>query len=160
MNVLGKRILAVMVDYFIFGSIISCIQLFIPNFLQDSKFPVYLILIPFFFRDLIFRNCGIGKKMFGLSVYDTNWKRPTPWQLIKRAFITNTVGFVKLWVIFLTKEGSKYDYFVWELNTVKMTVVDNKTLREIEAIAREREGKFEENISVLYDMYLKDIYMK
>ena len=159
MNVLGKRILAVMVDCFIFGSIISCIQLFIPNFLQDSKFPVYLIFIPFFFRDLIFRNCGIGKKMFGLSVYDTNWKRPTPWRLIKRSFITNTVGFAKLWKIFLSKEGNKYDYFVWELNTVKMTVVEDKVFKEFEAIAKERKGKYEENMSKLYEMYLKDLYM-
>ena len=77
MKIITKRKFALFIDSFIFGSIIAVFQLFIPDLLLNKGIMVGFILIPFFVKDIVFKNASIGKKFLGICIYPFQ-DRPSP----------------------------------------------------------------------------------
>ena len=160
MKILKKRAFACAIDSFILGSIIATIQLVIPNLLiGKSDIFNLLIIFPFFCRDFTFKGASIGKKMLGIRVYDKNWKSPSFSSLLKRSILTYTIGFL----IFCKArfiDGSIIDLIDWERDKIGTRVVDNKVFAKLSEEAKQLDGDYAENMSKLYDEYVRTLYLK
>lgn len=151
-----KRAFALLIDGFIFG---CCYSLFFKDLVvtiysHTGSWIFHLVFVPFFFKDVIFRNASIGKMIFGLRVFDNNWKKPGIWALIKRAVVMSTAGFV-LYKILNWIKKDKLWFMEWELNTLKTRVIERKVykkLKESTAVYGDSDPKI---ITELYDEYLR-----
>lgn len=167
-KLLFKRIIALIVDCFVCASILSLISLFLnyPSWFFVFEFSVYaipislpsigfyLVLLAIIFKDCLFRNASIGKKIVGLVIYDKNWSIPKINVLLKRTIVMSTIGFVMFWRFKF--EGNLISFFTWERNVLKTQVVDKKTYKKIKNDAYTMDGIFEKNMSELYNLYLLD----
>ena len=97
MKISTKRALALLIDSFIFGIAVAILQLFFPDMLKGKGLLLILLFIPFFCRDIVFANASLGKRLLGICIYDSEWKRPSFIKLILRSFGTATVGFALMW---------------------------------------------------------------
>ncbi len=159
MKVLKKRILAEFIDTFIYEFILAIIQMKILEPLNAPDDLIIILFIPFFFKDIVFRNASIGKKILGIVIYDKQWRAPKCTLLFKRAAIMLTVGCVKLWKIF--HFGDSYITLMdWEREKLGTVVIDKKVYKKLEAIAKEQKGIFSDNMTKLYNSYLRELYCK
>ena len=158
MKILKKRILATSIDYFVYG---FCFALVLESFgvIISSEAMYAVCVIPLiFFKDCVFRNASLGKRMLGVSIYTIDWQMPTMVDLIKRLFYQYIVGsFVYLRVRF---GGNWMDYFEWEIDTTKMIVIDNKVFERLKKEIEEDGANFQTEMSKRYKAYLASIYMK
>ena len=159
MKIFKKRVLACIVDSLIFALIIASCQLAIPWFLAGRGIVLILWFVPFFLRDLLFRNASLGKKLFNIAVYDKNWNKPKFGLLIKRSFLTSTVGY-SLFLKSRFSERRILSLFDWERDKLGTQVVDVRVLKLIDQAAKEENGDFIANKSRLYNQYLRDLYME
>lgn len=161
MSIFRKRVFANLIDSFIYGTIYALVQISVPGFTNlviNSKIFVVIIFIPFFFRDILFRNASIGKKLLGISIYDRNWKPPKIRTLVIRSFCTMTIvaGIVyKSRVI----DGSILDAIDWEREKLGTMVIDKKVYKKLSEEARAKKGDFSQNMTELYCSYLRDLYL-
>lgn len=161
MKIFEKRILAVLIDGFIFGAIYTFLKdVVIPESFFRLGLPSYLILfLPFFCRDILFRNASLGKKIMGIEVFDSEWKKPKPLLLLKRAFLMLTVGYVTCWKsVFVEKNDMLI--FDYERENIGTYVIDKKVLSELSEEAKRKAGSFEMNMNELYQAYLRKYYLK
>ena len=158
MKILTKRIFAVFVDGYIHAFIVAGIQFLLPEWFNEYPLVAFLI-IPFFFKDLFFKNASLGKIIFGLRIYDKNWEKPKIKVLVLRAIFTSTVGAIKAQRLAILGE-SYIEVFDWEREKFGTCVIDKKVYRELELIAREQGGDFAHNMTELYNAYLRDLYVK
>ena len=158
MKVFKKRVIALYLDCFIYGSIIACIQLAKPDLLQNDILQI-LIFVPIFFKELVFRNASIAKKLFGLSIYNTRWEKPKVLTLIRHTALMWFVGYLLLFKIVFIR-GDLFELFEWEKNVVGTFVIDKKVYAKLKADAENMDGKFADNMTELYMMYLRDFYAK
>ena len=147
-----KRSLALLLDAFVFGAFYS---LFVKEYALAlhsyiGSFVYFLVFVPFFFKDVLFRNASIGKVIFGLVILDTNWKRPGIWTLIKRTPVMLTVGFV----IFRIKKDRSW-FLEWELATLKTRVVERKIYKKLKKQAHLKHENYTIVMNDLYNDYLK-----
>lgn len=159
MKIIKKRVLALLVDSFILGSIIAILQLIFPDLFLDNVFWACLIVVPFVCRDFVFRNASIGKKLFGIAIYDKNWKKPTFILLLKRSFLTATVGYVLAWK-YRFIDGNTLLLIDWERETLGTMVIDKKVYNELSFTAEQNSGDFAKNMTELYNEYLRRLYSK
>ncbi len=160
MKILKKRVLAVCIDCFILASAVAVCQMVIGDpFPEISKALLPLIFIPLFFRDALFKNASIGKKVVGIAIYNDDWKNPGVKTLVKRSFLTFTLGFVLFWKSIFVDE-SKISVFDLEREKLGTRVIDKKVYKELSFIAKDMDGDFATNMTELYNKYLRGIYMK
>ncbi|MBQ8719985.1 MAG: RDD family protein [Clostridia bacterium] len=159
MKILKKRALAAIIDVFVLGLIIGFVQFLNPNLFGDKGYLLILFIIPLFLRDILFRNASLGKVLCRISVYDNDWKAPSLWLLIKRSFLTATIGYG----IFMKSkfiDGGIVSLFDWERDALGTRVIDKRVYKELEIIAKNRNGDFAKNMTELYNEYLRGLYLK
>ncbi len=158
MTIIQKRATALVIDSFLFASIIASMQLAIPYLLLDKGPLVALIFIPFFFRDILFRNASLGKKIMRIAVFDNSWQLPKLLHLIKRSFLTCTVVFIMLFK-YKFVDGNSIYAIDWERDNIGTRVIDLDVYQELDTEAKQLKGDYAENMTKLYNAYLRDIYI-
>ena len=159
MKIIKKRAFALLIDSFIFGSVVAGLQLIFPNLLKDRGILLIFLFIPFFCRDIVFGNASPGKRILGISIYSTNWEKPSLKTLILRSFCTATVVYVLLIKSKLVG-GNVMAAIDWERDKIGTYVIDAKVYGELQKEAKEMNGQFPENMTELYNTYLRDLYCK
>ena len=159
MKIFKKRSIAFLIDGFVFGAIlVFCQELFNKYWGYLRNWDLLLIFL-FFLRDFVFRNASLGKKILGLAVYDNNWQSPKLSVLVKRSFLTATVGYALTWKAKFVN-GDFISIFDWEREKLGTRVIDKKVYRELESIAKNQNGEFAKNMTELYNQYLRGLYLK
>lgn len=159
MKILKKRAWAAIIDVFILGLIIGILQFLNPNLFDGRGYLLILFIIPLFLRDILFRNASLGKVLCRIAIYGNDWKAPSLWLLIKRSFLTATIGYG----IFMKSkfiDGGVISLFDWERDTLGTRVIDKRVYKELESIAKNRNGDFAKNMTELYNEYLRSLYLK
>ena len=159
MKILKKRAIACLIDSFLFGIILVLFSELLKSWGVRFNNVELILFIPFFMRDIMFRNASIGKRMLGISVYDTDWKKPKLSHLMKRSFFMMGVGYVIYWKSKLT-DGNAIDVVDYERETLNSYVIDNKVYKKLADRAGQMDGDFSTNMSCLYNEYLRNLYMK
>ena len=160
MKILKKRALAFLIDGFMFSILWVYGQSFLLNWFPNAGKIINIILfVPLFFKDLVFRNASIGKKLLGIEIYNDDWKSPSFGTLIKRAFLMTTIGYV---LFFKSKfvDGEIISLFDWEREHLHTRVIDKKVLKNLQEQAQQEKGEYKANMTKLYNEYLIGIYMK
>ena len=158
MKILKKRCFAMISDSFLLGFIIAGLQLYLKDSI-DSEIILILMLIPFFCRDFVFRNASLGKVLFGIAIYDKHWKRPTFKTLFIRSVAVSSVGYVLLWKSIFVN-GEFISIFDFERDRIGTQVIDKKIYRKLQEEAKTMSGDYADNMTRLYNAYLRDIYLK
>ncbi len=159
MKILKKRGLAYFFDAFIVAFIIVGIQSF-ANYLFDGKVQIQIpLIILFFIRDYLFKNASLGKKIFGLRIYTTKWEKPDFLLLLKRSFFISTMGYVILHKAKFV-DGNTIAFFDYEREYFGTFVIDKKIYRKLKSEAESLEGDFAQNMTELYNRYLRSLYIK
>ena len=118
MGIIKKRILAFLIDFFVLaGGIwlaLTAFNLMWLFMLDYDSFILAMMLIVF--KDCVFKNASLGKKLMRISVYNTHWRRPTFTALIKRTFYSHTIGLCLIVKIRFTN-GSFSEFLEWEKKT-------------------------------------------
>ena len=163
MKIFEKRVIAILIDGFVFGAIYTLFkEMIIPKQFFDLGLILYLILFfPLFCKDFLFKNASLGKKIMGIEIFDCNWKKPKGYILIKRTFLMLTVGYVKCCKsFFIDKDNFRIRIFDYERETLGTYVIDKKLFSKLSAEAKEQSGIFETNMTNLYLAYLRSNYLK
>ena len=72
----------------------------------------------------------------------------------------NFVGYFKVQWNATVRGGDLFELFEWEKNVVGTFVIDKKVYAKLKADAENMDGKFADNMTELYMMYLRDFYAK
>jgi len=163
MKILKKRILAVVIDYFLYGSIITVLSIIFSEtwkfFLDSCGVLVPLVLLPLVCRDFIFQNASLGKKLMGLRIYDKNWKKPSLKTLFFRSLGMSTFGYIILLKAFLA--GDSFIVGIdWEFNCFGTVVIPNKLFKELDKTAKESGNRYDKKMTELYFDKLQKEYIK
>ena len=154
MRLIRKRAIAMLIDFFIYALFFVPLIEYVDNLLGDKSSIVYFILlIPFFAKDCLFKNCSFGKKIIGLSIYKSNWEKATPFELIKRSLLTIVFSYIIGLKAILFGETPEA-VFDWELNKLKMVVVENKIYNKMKEVALEKNCNFEKEMTAQYEQYI------
>ena len=155
MKIIKKRAFASLIDEFLFATPIALLQLKFPDLLAVEGWVLGILFIPFLLRDVVFRNASIGKRLFGIAIYTKDWKKPSIKCLMMRSFCTATVSYVSL-----CAGKDMLSVLDWERDTLGAYVIDMKVYKELSEKALEMSGDFSQNMSELYNAYLRDLYAK
>jgi hypothetical protein len=158
---LEKRILAILIDGFVFGAIYTLLKDFvIPEPFFKLGLISYLILfIPLFCKDMLFGNASLGKKVMGIKIYTTDWKKPTPLLLFKRALFMMTKGYL-IWMKSTFAEKNDIAVFDYEREVLGTYAIEDAVCQKLKKEANAKSGSFESNMSELYTAYLRSLYLK
>ena len=160
MKILKKRMLAFLIDNFIVGSTLALvIELLKQIDIGREKLTFLLAVFMLVFRDFVFCTASIGKKLLGLRVYDVNWEKPKTSILLKRCFLSTFVG---AYILFKAKffGENALMFFDYEKEKFSARVVDKKVYNNLKKASELKEGTFSQNMTQLYDEYLKKNYDK
>ncbi len=166
MKILKKRILAFVIDSFFLGLLLMDFLDIIARINSNVDFIDFesFFAVLFIFKDCIFINGSLGKKIMGLVVYNANWQRPSFVHSLKRTVATNFIAPFMFFKAFISFSGpdhvDKLRFFSWEKNVLNSFVIDKKVYRKLKADAEGMDGNFSYNMTELYMMYLRDIYSK
>ena len=159
MKVLKKRGLAYFFD-FIFVMFIAVGIQSLANYLFDGKVQIQIpLIILFFIRDYLFKNASLGKIIFGLRIYTTKWEKPDFLLLLKRSFFVSTIGYVVLRKAKFV-DGNMIAFFDYERDYFGTFVIDKKIYQKLKVEAESMTGDFAQNMTELYNRYLRSIYIK
>lgn len=159
MKIFKKRVLALAIDTILLSLFVVGMQQLLLNLSLARSGSVILLLIPFIFRDLVFRNASIGKKILGLAVYDKNWRKPKCGVLILRSFSSMTIEYGILMYKSKPFKRGIISIFDWEREKLGTRVIDKKIFKELESKAKNQSGYFEDNMTELYNEYLRSLYL-
>ena len=158
--------MAYVIDSFFIGLVLMDLfdLISIINASVDSiEFEPFFVAL-FVFKDCIFINGSLGKKIMGLVVYNANWQRPRFVHSLKRTVCTNFIAPFMLTKAFIFLSGpdhvDKLRFFSWEKNVLNSFVIDKKVYKKLKAEAEIMDGNYADNMTELYMMYLRDIYSK
>lgn len=141
MKLFSKRIFAAFIDYFVIASILffcsaSNFSSWVWSFsiaindISVISFPSFgflIVIIPLFFKDVLFRNASLGKKLMGLVILSEDGVSPPIKVIVKRGIIMATIGYINAIKFMLLLD---YSAFVdWELSHLKTKVVDRRRLQ-------------------------------
>ena len=159
MKILRKRAFAFTIDIFAYCALLASLLDYVCVIIPIRDLAVILSFLPFFLLDCIFGNGSPAKKLYGISIYNTAWEKPSLLMVIRRSFCMYFVSvFAPYRIMF--GDWSLYTLFEWERNVLKTFTIDKKVYKELKAHAEKMDGKFEKNMTELYMMYLRDIYHK
>ena len=131
MAVLLKRSIAFFVDAIILGVFFSVFKIiFISLDFELNSFSYFLFLTPIFFKDIVFRNASIGKKIVGIAIFSRDGSIPDFKILIKRAFLMTIVGYFYFWKGFFIDKCYYSTLIEWEDKNFGTKVVNLKALRK------------------------------
>ena len=123
MRLIRKRAVAWLIDVFIYAALFALLFKYVTKLFGDKgDIFYYILLIPLFAKDCIFKNRSIGKKIMGLSVYKSNWEKASPFELIKRSFLTMVFSYIIGLKAILFGESPEA-VFDWELNKLKILIM-------------------------------------
>ena len=166
MKTYKKEGIADAIDNLTYALIVCSLIYFIP-FLQGRDLLFYFLLItqPIEMKDFIFKGASIGKKIMGIRIYNENWKSPSYSILYRRSCYIGGLRFVKnrpqgrRWYG-LADDVTILDIINIEREKFGTRLVDNKVFKRISAEAKLKEGRWEDNMSKMYDEYIMCVYSK
>lgn len=160
MNIIAKRVTALLIDALLFGIFYTIIIHFFPSYFWNLGSISYVIVfIPFLFKDCVFKNSSIGKKILGIQIYDANWKTLNVILMLKRTVCMQTVGYIIFIKIkFLGKRSDIMTFFDWERERLKTIVIDKKVFDRLNQEADRLPGNHVENLTKLYNNFLRKNY--
>ena len=161
MKILKKRAIACFIDAFIYSSLLEGLRFLIPDVINFwIKIPILgiTIFLPFFARDIVFRNASIGKKLLGISIYDKQWKKPSFKLLFLRSLYSIVLFAMFYKIVFV--HGNYIGIFDSERNKFETVVIDRKVLKNLEKEAKKMKGDYCANMTELYNAYLRDLYLE
>ena len=157
MKIIKKRSIAALIDAFIMGMILVLFEAVFKSFNIKIGNWDLLLFIPCFCRDCLFGNASIGKKILGIAIYDDKWKRPGVKKLFLRSLLMSTVGYA-LFLKFKFVDGSLISILDWERDKFGTRVIDKKVLKRLSEEAQKQKGDFAQNMTELYNAYLRSLY--
>lgn len=161
MKVLAKRGIAVFIDCFIIACIVLIPQPLFNSLSADlkSEFLLLLIIPLYCLKDCVFKNASIGKKIVGIEIFDSNWKAPKISALIYRNIWMAYKGYFLFWKSKVAHE-SKITLFDEERNDLGTVVIDKKVYKRLKKECEVQKGDYCENMTRMYNEYLRGIYIK
>lgn len=126
MTILLKRSIAFFIDALFLGMFFTVFKkVFILLSFEPNSFSYFLLLIPFFFKDIVFRNASVGKKIMGISILNKDGSIPDFKLLIKRAFLMTGIGYIYAWKGFFIDKKYYSALIEWEEKSFGTSVVDS-----------------------------------
>ena len=165
MKIYKKRTYADRIDVAVYILFLTIVAGFFPSHLLHKDFLFYLLIFyPINLSDFVFKGASIGKKIMGIRLYDKNWKSPS-YKLLFRSRIH--IGFVRhmRWKHRLHPKWEYYDTTFLDIIDLErekygIRLVDNKVFKRLSEEAKLREGRWEDNMSRMYDEYIMCVYSK
>ena len=149
MSVLKKRAIAILIDSFILGSIIVLCDTLLQGLGASlGNFDLLLIAL-MIFKDCIFKNASIGKKIMGIAIYNIKWQPPRFGVLIRRALLMQTIGYL-LFCKAMLIDRNFTQLLDWERDTFGTRVIDNKLYKKLSEEAKNMGGDYVKNMNELY----------
>lgn len=150
-----KRGIALFIDNLVLGCIVEGINLILTAFfdLRLIDLRVVLAIMLYSFKDFVFKNTSIGKRMMGLEIYDDKWEKPSLAILWKRCFWLFFVGSYLGWKA-VHIDGIYSVIFQAEYSRFKTRVVEKKVIMRLKPLAITKSGFDPEKMSKLYNEYL------
>ena len=128
MPLLLKRSIASFIDDFVVAVFFYIFQnIFIKFGFELNFFVYFLFLTPLFFKDIVFRNASIGKKIVGLVICNKDGSLPDFKILVKRAFLMYSVGYYYFLKGLCIDKIYFSELVYWEENTFGTKVINSKT---------------------------------
>ncbi|MBR2634560.1 MAG: RDD family protein [Clostridia bacterium] len=125
MEVLRKRLIAFFFDALILGVFYSIFKrIFLWLNMEPNSISYFLFISPFFFKDIVFRNASVGKKIVGLAIYNKDGSIPNFKLLIKRSFLMTTIGYLYFCKGFFVDKKYYSALIEWEEKTFGTKVVN------------------------------------
>ena len=160
LKIITKRVYAALIDAFLFG---TCWTLFSNIIFENMDPPAksfnIVLFIAYFFKDCIFKNASIGKKILGLRIYGLNWKPIGVFEMVKRTVFMLSAGYLMfLKIKFLGSKSDMMEFFDWERDQLKTVVIDEKIFKQFSEEANLLPGNYADNMTNLYHAYLRRIY--
>ena len=158
MNKQTERVLGTVIDYSVFGFLLFIYTLLdLPDWVLVLRFklgvvPVTLPSIDVFvfygylaFKDFLFKNQSIGKKIFNLIIVDNKWEIPSRKTLLKRGLLM-PLGYAKF-----VRNGFKLSVVEdWEIDVLKTRVIDKGLYEKLKSDCEGKYGDFKINMDILY----------
>ena len=120
-----------------------------------------VLFIPFFFKDCIFKNASIGKKIFGIRIYSKTWQPLSPFSIFKRNVVMLTIGYLMYFKSkALNPTSGMLDLIDWERKRLGTVVIEKDIFQKLSQEAIEKKGDYAENMTRLYGEFLRDSYSK
>lgn len=162
MKMYEKRVVAYLIDIFLFAISYEVARQLLSKLVEEPTRIATFLVIPFVFRDMVFRNASLGKKILGIVVLDLKWQKPPIRLMLKRAVLENTMGILHCYKsFFLGEKGiTLISYIDWEMSNTKAFVIDKKMKMEIEKEIPASMEKREEKMSALYMKHMREAYYK
>lgn len=154
MRTIEKRIAAIFIDTCIYAGILVVIfNAFGLVEVVMLNTPLFLLtMLPILFKDCLFRNASLGKKLMGISIYDTNWKKPHLWILVLRVCLIHIRGLVFV----ITHNYVKFVKL--ERSVLKTIVIDNNVFENFKKEVEKCNEDFVEGMTKRYNEYLSSHY--
>ena len=160
MRIIKKRAVAWLIDIFLYATVFVMLFKYVTNLFGDkATIFYYILLIPFLAKDLVFKNCSFGKRIMGISIYKADWKKPTPAELFVRSLFTMVFSYI-IFLKAITLGDGPIEVLDWELNKLKMIVVENKTYNKMKEVSLKKGGKFEKEMTIQYEQYVHSLCNK
>ena len=162
MKMYEKRVVAYLIDIFLFAIGYEVARQLLSKLVEEPTRIAIFLVIPFVFRDMVFRNASLGKKILGIVVLDLKWQKPPIRLMLKRAVLENTKGIMHCYKsFFLGEKGiTLISYIDWEMSDTKTFVIDKKMKTEIEKEIPASMENREEKMSALYMKRMREAYYK
>ena len=157
-RILRKRFFSTLIDAFVFAFAFEFCRFFIPPFAWLFKQGIWMymiVMIPYLYKDALFRNASLGKKIMGLAIYCSDWSYPSVTVLIKRLLWFCMRG---NWIVSKAQVLDKNHYaqlFIEEKERLGTRVVETKALNRFKNEAMTETGVDFKKLSVLYDEFLE-----
>ena len=139
MRILFKRKAAAFIDYFLIGTVLTVCGLSnAPEWFWHFEFNIgvvpvslpsigfFIVLLLIIFKDFVFRNASVGKKIMKLRIVDENWNIPSFKLMLKRGFMMQTVGYAT-YIKYCFLGGDIVD---WEMKCLRTQVVSLKQFNQ------------------------------
>ena len=160
MKVYKKCIVAELIDTFIHLALVIELREKFPIIFKDKDWIFYFlyVILPLYFTEFTFKGASIGMAIMRIRVYDKNWQKPSYSILLQRHCLVNRLRFIKYDPYYPSL--SVMDVIDEERDKLGTRVIDKKVFKRLNNEAKSLPGDWAENMSKLYDAYLRKLYLK
>ena len=153
-----NRIIASLIDLCIIGTILAICTMFAPEWFWGFTFKIgavpvsipsvgfVLLIVIFCFKDVLFRNASLGKKIMNLIIVDNEWNIPPVKTLMKRGILMPTWGYVTL----IKNLSGDFSIENWEIDNLRTKVIDRYLFQEMKQECQTMGGNYKNNMDKLY----------